>query len=255
MNALRVWLSTVSGEDARVAWMSQPLPWWHAQLDLMSFDPMFWLKNFVLLAMQSFMGLIVSMVVSRYVMPYPHTNQAYWVVYGLLVPALLFVPFFLVSWFSLNNVTLAIALVGGLPALTLFRVLQALYGTLPPYVYHHPTAIYWYFGTCLQFTLDAQGQPCKISKARWFAKLQRFGALFVQSTLLYSILVPRGYRFMSIKTTSLPMLFMARIVNNYLLAILTSLILECKYFIAALFGNPYVSCVIIHFDSVYFSFW
>jgi hypothetical protein len=90
----------------------------------------FWLDTFLLLSLQSVLNILVALVVYKFIVLPKQQNQqqfqAYLVGYGVIIPVLLFTPFYILYWLQLKNVTLMVCIVGALPNLLLLRVMEAM---------------------------------------------------------------------------------------------------------------------------------
>ena len=201
------------------------------------FNPLFWLVSFLLISFQSVVNCMFAFVVYYGIIIPQQKHQAvlstYLLGYGVVIPLLLILPFWLIEWFDLHNNALILCVGGSNPAMLVFRCLEAMHGTLPSYLMekekaktnvinrkivneqepikekrdtmtvHGKTAasssfaqFAMYYASSIQFELDAEtGSPVPYDTRRQaMNKLARFGALFVQTTLCSSVLFSFHYQ-------------------------------------------------------------
>ena len=123
-------------------------------LAFFGFNPLFWLHSLSLLFLQSMINCIFALVIyygiidpqrkrKRQEQPqsfwfgaggYSISCYPYVLGYGVVIPILVLLPFWLIDWFDLRNVALILCVGGSNPAMLLFRCLEAMHGTLPPYL-------------------------------------------------------------------------------------------------------------------------
>jgi hypothetical protein len=98
-------------------------------------DPMFWIQLLIfILLLQTIVNVAVAVpvVVYTWIVQQRGSLSAYLVGYGVVCPFLLYVPFYLIHFLDLRNTAFQLASAAG-QTLLVFRTLEAMYGTMPPF--------------------------------------------------------------------------------------------------------------------------
>ena len=223
------------------------------KLAFFGFDYLFWLYSFALLTVQACVNLIIAIVIYYGIVQPKRSKKGrggrtihwfpYLLGYGGVIPLLLVLPFWLIEWLDLRNVAFILCVGGSNPAMLLFRCIEAMHGTLPSYLFQAsgndkddqvaPLGQFVaYYASSIQFELDQQsGKPIPFTLSQAKRVILKFVSVFLQTTLCYSILLSCNYRVFPNRHEQLSDLFFwGNILNNFLMASLTSLCLECTYF-------------------------
>jgi hypothetical protein len=196
------------------------------RIGLVPLSLQFWVQTFALLCLQSLINIAVAVVVYyTIVKPQRATKRLqnmsktssrekmdsltpYIIGYGVICPLLLAWPFFLFqNVLEMHNIALMLCLTGAVPNLLLLRVTEAIHGLLPDFCYQTPgqlesaphraplTMLILYYSATLQFRFDPKTQqPIRLTRAIFWRKVCIFVSVFLQTSLLYSILLPFDYQ-------------------------------------------------------------
>ena len=200
-------------------------------IGLIPLDVGFWASTFVLLLIQTWMNVMVAMLTFRYIVQQPTASTRYLLCYGILIPIFVSLPPMLYSVINFDNVALMLCLCGAIPVLMTLRVLQATHEQLPAYAAQNMTNLMLYFASPLQIQFDSMTQhPVLLTRTMAWTKFKAFVLVFVQTSFLYSLLLPNNYRVCTPQPISLYTLWnlynVRNLVNGFLMASLTSLVLD-----------------------------
>jgi len=127
----------------------------------------------------------------------------------------------------LRNGTLMMASAAG-PALLFFRILEAMYDTIPEFGKGSLNKYILYFCSTVQFDFDKETK--EVRRVTWpslWRRMGHFAWLFIQTALLYSILIPVDFRIIPMEERTWSNIFSWRnLMNNYIMAFHCSLSLE-----------------------------
>lgn len=189
----------------------------------------FWIESFLFLILQACINVLVATALYTLVFRNAGTSQAYIIGYGLICPVVLYLPFTIVPFFDIQNVALLLCLCGGMPAVLFFRCLETMHGTLPVFATQSYFNFIAYNAFTLQFTFHPiTNQPNKVTRSELINRIALFLRIFLECTLLYSILLPRGYKLFDRKPIEsvIDLYRWPNIANNFAMALLTSRMLE-----------------------------
>lgn len=219
--------------DDREVLFEITLPPGLGRLGFIGCDLHFWVLSLISILSGMLLNCIVAVLVYHFLLPHQGRIRGYLIGYSLIVPAILALPFVALFWIPMTNLAFLLSFVAGLAGMVLFRCLEAIHGTMPAVAKSSMGSFLFYFASTLQFNLDPKtGMAVPITRPEIIQKANKFAINFVQTSLLYSILLP--FQFKPFQTgppaSSIPDLFsLANIVNNFLMACLTSLVLDCKF--------------------------
>jgi hypothetical protein len=261
-------------------------------------------------------SLAASSTTRRSKGPLPSTssNTQYYIIgYGLICPFLLLWPFILFQHIlEIKNIALMLCLTGAVPNLLLLRVTEAVHGMLPDFCYQSQSTtkqhrqhdedvgvkllssttsssekeknnplvmLILYYSATLQFQFDPKThQPVPLTGKLLRKKLVTFISVFLQTSLLYSFLIPFHYQPFSEPTAivvdsqqqglGMPMMLLkvwyfyhpAKLANSFLLASLLSLVLDgTSFFQFVLFVKNVSICtnrpIHLHSHDTRWSIW
>jgi hypothetical protein len=228
---LRDFLISDFDEDHREQLFTVTVPLLNKKFGVIGCSLQFWLISFILLSAECFLNCIFALVIYTFIVPYQKSSRAYLLGYGLILPAILYSPFILLEIIPVKNMAFLLCMVGGTATLVLFRCVEAMHGTLPAFAKSSLCSFMLYYASALQFQMDeSTGGVIRITRPRLVSKIFTFFSVFVQTSLLYSFLMPFNYKVFPTPPMGGFMQFFhwTAIANNFLLASLTSLVLECK---------------------------
>ncbi|OEU19316.1 hypothetical protein FRACYDRAFT_182183 [Fragilariopsis cylindrus CCMP1102] len=204
----------------------------------------FWIQCFVLLSIQSIFNVFVAVIVYKFIVLRPqqqkkqqHDNNTYYqpylIGYGIICPILLLGPLYIVTYcVELKNVAFMVCLCGAIPNLLLLRVVEAMHGIIPPaFLIGGLERFILYYAATLQVKIDEKtNQPVPFTRTLMMMKIRSFLFVFIQTTLLYSLLQPFDYIIAPTTTIQrlniIDLYYWGNIVNAFFMASLTSLLLE-----------------------------
>jgi hypothetical protein len=115
-------------------------------------DPMFWIQLLILiLLLQTIVNVAVAVVVYTWIVKQRGSLSAYLVGYGFVCPFLLYVPFYLIRFLDLHNTAFKLASAAG-TTLLVFRTLEAMHGTMPPFAYQSMANFVFYYTAAVQYS-------------------------------------------------------------------------------------------------------
>lgn len=189
----------------------------------------FWFLSFLFLGFNSLVNCVVGLVAYFFVVKAKDPSFAYMVGYGLICPFLLYLPFVVIDYFDLRNMALILCAVGSTPSLLLFRCVEAMHKTLPTFAQRDFRGFMLYYTGTLQFRFDDVGEPIRLTRKDAYQKTLRFISVMLQTSLLYSILIPSNYSLFQVPgggNSIRRLLSWQSLMNNLSMAALTSLTLE-----------------------------
>lgn len=215
-------------DDRSIFWeFSLPV----GRFGLVSCDFGFWIISFLLLSAEVVLNCAFAYVIYVFIVPYHQTMKAYLLGYGFILPMILVSPFVLLEWIPVRNMAFLLCLVGGTATLIFFRCIEAMHGTLPSFAKKSLPVFMLYYASALQFAIDeTTGKVVPVTRQDLIRNATAFVSVFIRTSLLYSILLPVRYQlFQQPPIQGLVDLFHWRnLANNFLMASLTGLTLECK---------------------------
>lgn len=214
-------------------------------------SPWFWLKAMSMTFTNLVIASIVAYIIYFYVIPNRNSNNTttntynYLLVYGILLPILFTIPFFLIDLFQVDNLIMALG-TGFIPLVYCLRCSETTCGFSPKYVEISFTR-YWLYFICPVSILfdddkdikadekDNNKKPVKATRQDIRNKLWETVRDFILIGFFLSILIPRDFIFFSIeqkeeKEESI-LLFQKlfhpkHLFNNFIMAWLTNMILS-----------------------------
>jgi hypothetical protein len=242
------------------------------RVGVVSLSLKFWMQTFMLLCLQSAFNVVIAIIVYFSIVQPQENNvkpknkaqpsrsivitkptvitimSPYIIGYGVICPILLAWPFYLFQnvW-GMYNIALMLCLTGAVPNILLLRVSEAIHGLLPDFCYNKSsnglttksplTMLIWYFSATLQFQFDSKTrQPKSLSQRLLWKKLCSFVSVFLQTSLLYSLLLPCNFRVFEVTIPHESTAILSsrlwsffhpfKYVNAFLMASLLSLVLE-----------------------------
>jgi len=196
-------------------------------------DPRFWLINFLFLALQSFTNIVAAIIIYKFILLQRGSWQSYLIGYGLVCPVLFYLPLYLIPVFDLRNAAFLSTIALASPAIMSFRCCQAMHGCLPPFAFDETNPSVSRFIRFNSATLAIRFNP-KTREAIPFAtqeaigRLVKFGRIFLETTILYSVLLPANYKIFPHREihSIVDLAYWGNICNNYCMAYLTGSVLE-----------------------------
>jgi len=196
---------------------------------LTAFDPAFWLQAFAWFMVQAVINVTVAVIIYTFIVKQQGSVSSFLVGYGCICPLLVFIPFRIIEALDLRNITFMLCAAGATPSLLLFRCLEAMHGTLPSFANQSLWNFILYYASTLQFVFDPKTEkPLPLTRGELASRAVSFVSLFVQTTLLYSLLLPYNYSPLPSREIQglLDLFYWGNLGNNYLMAYLTGIALE-----------------------------
>lgn len=196
---------------------------------LTSFDPMFWLESFALLMLQSVINILAAIVIYTFIVKQRGSTSAYLIGYGIVCPLLVYIPFRIIEALDLRNIAFMLCASGATPSLLFFRCLEAMHGTLPSFAKQSMGQFILYYASTLQFNFDPKTEmPIFLTRKQVQARVGNFASLFVQTALVYSLLIPNNYALFPRREirSLIDLFYWGNCSNNLLMAHLTGIALE-----------------------------
>jgi len=187
------------------------------------------------------------------------TSSPYVIGYGLICPFLMYVPFAICDALRIQNMVIMMVTAAA-PSVLFFRTLEAMHGTVPPFATGHgPRRYALYFAATVQFRFCDEKSPAacdaaaaqdraeansdagrhhedavvRVTKKMLLGKVWNLAKLYVETSLLFSLLIPHNFAFFGRRdnrgdalSAFLDLFYWGNILNNLLLAHLTSICLE-----------------------------
>jgi hypothetical protein len=179
--------------------------------------------------------------------------SSYIFVYGIICPSLLYLPFLIVQHCELHNLAYVICITGATPAILFFKCIATVHGTLSPFImmmgsvtsssttthHHHRHHHHLYpislksfimqYVSAIPFQWDPNtGTFVPFMYSDLWKKVCHFGSVMLQTTILYSIVLPHHYQVFPRRPihTIVDLLYWGNIANHYMMASLTALTLD-----------------------------
>lgn len=229
MEAVRKLLGNYPGDvDDRVPSLLVDLPYL-GTIGFVGISHMFWLQSFLLLCFQSVINMSVAVLVYVFIVKRQGELQKYLIGYGIICPLLLVLPVYLINLLELKNIAFMLCLAGAMPNLLLLRVMGSIHSTLPSYASETLGSFVLYYSSTLQYKFDAKsGSPLPLNRRAFLAKFYQFLSVLLQSSLLYSLLLPFNYMIFPRRDSKslTDLYYVGNILNSFLMASLTSLVIE-----------------------------
>ncbi|CAB9524676.1 expressed unknown protein [Seminavis robusta] len=206
-------------------------------MGIIPLDPGFWICTFVLLSLQALMNMTVALVTYFAIVQTQDDSTRLLIGYGVLVPCLLILPPVLCAYYvEFQSLTLMLCLLGGMPNKLALAVIEAIHQCLPTYATTHQDKrmLVLYFSSTLQLKFDPHThRPVPFTPTIFWNKLASFMTVFVQTSLLFSLLLPYNYQVFpqhhtntSILGTLVNLYSWGNLANGFLMASITSLVLD-----------------------------
>lgn len=215
----------------RRPWLTFQFPsdYGNFQLGLVPLDIGFWIVAFVLLSAQTAFNALVALITYEFLLPTTnksHTRHRFILGYGLVVPALIFGPCWILhTYWSIPNVACMLAAFGAVPIVLLLRVVEAMHGKLPEYCRTSRSMTCLYFSSTLLLAVDKDGRsPVPLTREVFWAKFRSFSSVLLQSGALFSILLANEYEVFPSNKQQL--WHLGNLANAFLMASVTSLMLD-----------------------------
>jgi len=189
---------------------------------------LFWIQLLTIVLLESILNVAVALTIYKFVIQRRETLSSFLVGYGVVLPILLYVPFALCNSLDLRNATIIMSAAAG-PQLLVFRCLEAMHGRIPEFASKSAGRYALYFASTVQFEFDPDThEAVPFTAKRAVSKTTKTTRLFLEASILYSILLPYDFSVFPRRTIRHPLdLFhWGNIANNWIMAYLTSICLE-----------------------------
>jgi hypothetical protein len=195
---------------------------------VMGVDPMFWVQLILIMLLETVVSVAAAVVVYTWIVKQRGSISAYLVGYGFVCPILLYLPFYLINFLDLRNTAFKLASVLG-PSLLVFHTLEAMYGTVPNFDKESMGNFVRYYTATVENEFDSKTQTLvPAQRSDLVRKAIRCNLLFLQTVVLFSVLISYNYRVFPSREIQSPvdLFYWGNLCNSYLMAFLTSLCLE-----------------------------
>lgn len=157
--------------------------------------------------------------------------SAYIFGYGVICPILIGAPFYFMSIFLFENLGHIFSLCGAFPNIYLLRVLEAIHGATPAYGKADMWTYTQYYSATLLFQFDSKtNKAIPYTSDIRMKKNMEYLSVYIQTSLLYSILIPNGYKIAPTHPieTFFYLYHWKNLLNGFFMAALTSAATEGK---------------------------
>lgn len=200
-------------------------------------EPMLWITAFALLMVQSVINIIAAVVIYEFILRRRGCWQSYIIGYGVVCPALLYLPVVLIQILDLRNMSLICCMALTSPALLVFRCMEAMHGELPNFAYnlekpHEKNRLaqfIMYYAASIQFNFDPKTQMAiPLTKLEISQRTIHFARVFVEVAVLYSLMAPCDFILLPRREiyNVLDLFYWGNLLNNFLMAYLTGIALD-----------------------------
>lgn len=200
------------------------------------FDVGFWGLSFVALVLQTIINVLVGYVIYETILSRRDTAVSYVMGYGILLPSICYLSIISLQTLQFHNMAHMLCISATGPAILTFRCIEAMHGTLPSFAYdtqkphgaNRRSRFLLYFASSIQLHFDDKGDIEFFTWDEMRRKLWYFVRMFVETTLLYSILIPTDFAPFPTKErlTLSDYLHWGNLANNYCVAYCMSVCLE-----------------------------
>ncbi|GKY97581.1 hypothetical protein MPSEU_000716600 [Mayamaea pseudoterrestris] len=192
------------------------------------FHASLWQQLVALILVQSIMNVAVGLIVYKYIVLRRGSTASYILGYGIICPLLVCLPYLFIDILQLTNMALRMGSAAGV-TLLFFRCIEAMHDCSPAFATKSQNMYLWYYSVVIQFAFDKELETTiPISSDYIFGQIFKYMRSFVFASVLYSLLLPKDYRYFDSteKSGLLDVFRVGNICNNFLMAYLTSLGLE-----------------------------
>jgi len=190
----------------------------------------FWSQIAVTLLIQASVSCIFGSIIYVTIVKQRNTPMASIIGYGVVIPLVTFLPFYLIRLLAIRNMCTMVTL-GSIPMVLVLRCLEALHGTTPTFIERDIQTYCGYYAAIVPFQYDPKsGRAIKSTVKDLLAMGARLVIITFLTILAYSVMIPYDYApfpIPSSQRTSFGDFFhWGRLLNNLLVAGLTSLSIE-----------------------------
>ena len=197
-------------------------------------DLLFWGYLFALLILQSVVIVFFALIIYKFIAQKRGSFSSYLVGYGILIPLVFQVPFWVLDWLEIENHVLKMSVLT-VPTAVTFRCLEAMHGTSPPGVEACLQNYLLYSTSVVEFQWDKRtGKRRPLVMSEFVTNTWRFISQFIMLSLLMSYLLHTNFQpFPSnVNLTNFhinfELLHAGQLLNNYLVAVLTFVTLSLR---------------------------
>lgn len=214
------------------------LPWMmkNVKIGLIPLDIGYWITSFALLSCQAVINSLVAIIAYEFLLPDNNSNSntkttttrtkkmnPFLIGYGIILPIMIVGPLIICQYWQSPNLTMMLTILGAIPNILTLRVVEAMHGKLPDYCQNDRKMTCLYFSSTL-LLLVRDGKPVPFTWTIFWQKVKHFISTFLQTSLLLSLLLANNYQVFPSHPTNI--FYWGNIGNNYLLASLTSTVLD-----------------------------
>jgi len=149
--------------------------------------------------MQTIIQCLLAVFIWYTIVQRQGTTEAYLIGWGVIVPFSLYLPFLLIETFQIQH-KLATLSASAVMSVLFFRVIEAMYGTSPPYVTKSLSNYVGYMSSCIPYVWDPKTESrTKISASRLMENFLRVMGAFILASTILSFL--RHYDYLPFSST------------------------------------------------------
>jgi len=204
-----------------------------AHFGITGMDPLFWITSFAFLGLQSVTNVLSAIIMYHFILMQRGTLQSFIIGYGFIIPLLFYLPLVLVQIMDLRNMAFMALLAFSSPAILSFRCIQAMHNCLPPFAFDEKnpslSRFILYNAASIQFKFNRKTKEViPFTRAEAIEKILHFMRIFLETTLLYCLLLPFDYKPCPSRDVRclVDLFFWGNVANNFLMAYLTGVAME-----------------------------
>jgi len=157
-------------------------------------EVLFWTQLICIMLIEAAFGCIISALVYNQIVCRRGSTSSFLVGYGIVIPACLLFPYYLIATLDLRNKILKFAASAIVPNLTLFRCMEAMYGFSPPGTEKTSKQHMIYSASAMEICFDPKtGRPAPAKLSDTLQRLMHFMKYIVILGLYKSAFAPYGY--------------------------------------------------------------
>ena len=139
------------------------------------------------------MAAFIGVLVYQFLIPRRGTSFAFIFGFGVVLPTLIYAPFFLIQTLDLQNRMLMMS-ASSCPVLLVFKTFEAIAGTSPKYVENSIQSYIVYYASFIEYEMDAEKRhPKKPNAKEVLSKAKDLMSSFFICSCLFSLFLPSNF--------------------------------------------------------------
>ena len=211
--------------DTRTPVYTFSFPGVDASYGILSSTLGFWIQLTIFLLMQSAVRVLLACIIYKYIIQRRGTVTASLVGYGVVLPFVVIMPFYVIPLLGIRNTILMFS-IASTPTFVFFNCLEAMHGTSPPVVEKDLMTYCIYYSSPVPFVIDHKTEKLvKVTRREVLAKAKNYMINVLLTSMLFSVLLPVAYapfpspREIGQSVSSIfDLLHWGHLLNNYILA-------------------------------------